>query len=121
MTASHLKRIGRRPSNEAAPAWLLPSSPPEGFIGFVRDVAPRQADIVEVALRPMAEFLAGLVTLPPGVKGLGQLAQNAPNMMICHRFMVQSGHFQLLKLCFNLNICASGAFRKRHFVPLRMK
>jgi hypothetical protein len=79
--------------NEATPAWLLPSSPPEGFIGFVRDVAPGQADIVQVALGPMAEFLAGLITLPPSVEGLAQLAQNAPNMMICHQFMVQSGHF----------------------------
>jgi hypothetical protein len=81
------------PLKEAAPTWLLPSSPPEWFFGFVRNVAPGQADIVQVALGPMGEFLSGLITLPPGVEGLAQLAQNAPNMMICHHFMVQSGHF----------------------------
>jgi hypothetical protein len=86
------------PPDEAAPAWLLPLSPPEWFFGFVDDVAPRQADVMEVALGPLREFLAGLVTLPPNVDGLAQLGQNTLNMMICHRFMVQSGHFQLLKL-----------------------
>jgi hypothetical protein len=100
---------------------LLPSSPPEGFFGFVRDVAPGQADIVQVALGPVAEFLASLITLPPGVKGLAQLAQNALNMIICHRFVVQSGHVQLRKLSLIANICASRAIGKRHFVPLRMK
>jgi hypothetical protein len=87
----------------------------------VRDVAPGQADIVQVAIGPMGEFLSGLVTLTPGVQGLAQLAQNARNMMICHHFMVQSGHFQLLKLSFARNIYASEVFRKRHFVPFRMK
>jgi hypothetical protein len=79
------------PSGNAGQAAC--SSPPERLFGFVNDVAPGQADIVQVALGPMGEFLSGLITLPPGVEGLAQLAQNAPNMMICHHFMVQSGHF----------------------------
>jgi hypothetical protein len=102
-------------------SMLLPSSPPEGFFGFVRDVAPGQADIVQVALGPMAQFLASLVPSPPGVEGVAQLAQNTSNMMICHKFVVQSGHFQLRKLWLAANICVFGAFRKRHFVPFRMK
>ena len=44
-----LERFWPASLNEATPAWLLPSSPPEGFIGFVRDVAPGQPDIVQVA------------------------------------------------------------------------
>jgi hypothetical protein len=76
---------------------------------------------VKVALGPLGEFLADAVALPPSVKGLTELGQNTPNMMICHRFVGQSGHFQLLKLSLKLNICASAAIRKRHFVPFRMK
>jgi hypothetical protein len=77
-------------------------SPPEGFFGFVDNVAPGQADVMEIAIGPLGEFTTGAVTLPPGVESLAQLVQNARNMMICHRFMGAGGHFQLLKLIFEL-------------------
>jgi hypothetical protein len=79
--------MSRRPSIEAAPAEAAFSGPPERFFGFEKDVAPRQADVVKIALGPLGELVTGTVALPPNVEGLAQLGQNAPNMMICHRFV----------------------------------
>jgi len=76
---------------------------------------------MEVTIGPLGEFLAGAIALAPGVEEFAQLGQNTTNMMICHRFVGQSGHFQLLKLTLSANICALVAFYKRHFVPFRMK
>jgi hypothetical protein len=106
---------------EAAPAEAAFSGPPERLFGLESDVALGEADVMKVAVGPLREFLTGAVALPPGMEGLADLGQNTPNMMICHRFVGQSGHFQLLKLSLEANICASGAIHKRHFVPFRMK
>src|SRR6201999_937229 len=105
IVSSRRKKIWPAPLNEAAPARLLPSSPPEGFLGLVHDVAPGQADVVKFAGAPLRQLLAGAIALPPDVDGLAEVGQNARNMMICHRFMGQSGHFQLLKLSLHANIC----------------
>src|SRR5581483_10757660 len=104
------KEIGRRPSGEAAPAWLLFSehdlsrkpvsafpdhvlSPPEGFFGLGEDVAPRQADVVEVALGPLSQFVASAITLTPDVQRVADRPEEARNMMISHRFVCASRHF----------------------------
>ena len=106
---------------EATPAEAAFSGPPERLFGLESDVALGEADVMKVAVGPLRELLTGALALPPGVEGLAQLGQNTPNMMICHRFVGQSGHFQLLKLSLKANICAPGALHKRHFVPFRMK
>jgi hypothetical protein len=69
----------------------------------------------------LGEFLAGAIALTPSLDDFAQLGQSATNMMIYHRFMGQDGHFELLYLIFDRNICALEASYKRHFVPLRMK
>ena len=46
------------------------SGPPEGFFDFVGDVAPREANVVQVPFGPSGEFLTLLVALPPDVQGL---------------------------------------------------
>jgi hypothetical protein len=106
---------------EAAPTEAAFSGPPERLFGLESDVALRETDVMKVAVGPLGEFLTGAVALPPSVKCLAQLGQNTRNMMICHRFVGQSGHFQLLKLSLTPNICASRAFHKRYFVSFRMK
>jgi hypothetical protein len=46
------------------------SSPPEGFFDFAGDVAPREANVVQVQLGQSSEFLTRPVALPPDVQGL---------------------------------------------------
>jgi hypothetical protein len=59
-------------SPETIPARLPPLGPPKRLFDFVRDVAPGDADIVQVALGPACEFPAIAITLPPEMKGLRQ-------------------------------------------------
>src|SRR5262249_55839561 len=113
--------IGRRPSFGGGAGIGGPLGPPERLFGFADKVAPRRADVVQVAVGPLSQFLTRAVTLPPGVESLGESGPNARNMMICHRFMGQDGHFQLLKLISRRNICSPQRFRKRHVVPLQMR
>src|SRR6516162_11671060 len=94
------RKLAGAPRCEAAPAWLLPLSPPEGFLGLVEDVAPRQADVVKVAIGPLGQLAAAAIALAPDLQRVANRLEKARNMMICHRFMGASRHFQLLKLIF---------------------
>jgi hypothetical protein len=60
----------KRKSPKAIPARLPPLSPPKRLFEFVRDVAPGDADIVQVALGPACELPAIAITLPPEMKGV---------------------------------------------------
>ena len=71
-------------------------SPPERFFGLVGDVAPGDADVVQLPFGPPGQFAALLVTLPTDMEGFDQLGQKARTMIIYHRLMRASGHFQLL-------------------------
>ena len=59
----------RRKSPKTIPDRLRPLRPPKRLFEFVCDVAPGDADIVQVALGPACEFLAIAITLPPEMKG----------------------------------------------------
>ena len=49
---------------------LPPLRPPKRLFEFVCDVAPGDADIVQVALGAACELLPNAITLPPEMKGL---------------------------------------------------
>jgi hypothetical protein len=68
------------------------SSPPERFIDFVGDVAPREANVVQAPFGPSGKFLTVLVALPPDVQGLAYVGPNSWNMMICHHLVRVHGH-----------------------------
>jgi hypothetical protein len=52
--APSIKKVGdRRPPQEATPTWRR-LRPPERLFDFEKDVSPRQADIVQVALGQFA-------------------------------------------------------------------
>jgi hypothetical protein len=114
------KRQAGAPLDEGGAGIGGSSSPPEGLFDLMGDIAAGQADVMQVPVGPLRELTAALVALAPDVQGLAELGQKAWNMMICHRFVGISGHFQLLELIFAGNICGFPAFCKRHFVPLRM-
>src|SRR5882757_10952992 len=80
---------------DRAPAAL---GPPERFFGFVDDVAPGQADVVQVALGPVGQLAALVLPIPPNMQGFADLGPEAGTMMISHRFMGAGGHGRLLKL-----------------------
>jgi hypothetical protein len=63
------------------------SSPPERLFGLANDVAPGQADIVEVAIAPMGQFTALAPPVTPDMEGLAKLGQKSRSMMIYHRLM----------------------------------
>jgi hypothetical protein len=63
------------------------SSPPKRLFGFVDDVAPGQADIMQVAIGPLGQFPPLALTIPPDVKGLAELRQKPGAMMIYHQYM----------------------------------
>src|SRR4051812_41149939 len=90
MSAGGPLRRRRRP-------WLH-SSPPERLFRFVRDVAPREPDIVQVALGPVGEFAALLLAMAPDLQGFADPGPEAGTMMIAHRFVGEGGHGRLLKL-----------------------
>src|SRR5689334_14972824 len=71
-------------------------SPPKRLVGLVGDIAPGDADVVQLPIGPTRQLPAGLVALPPDMEGLSQLAEKARYMMIYHRFMGVSGHLRLL-------------------------
>jgi hypothetical protein len=60
------------------------SSPPKWLFGLANDIAPGQTDVVQVAFRPLGEFTALALALPPDVERLAELRQKSPAMMICH-------------------------------------
>jgi hypothetical protein len=82
---------------EAAPAWLR-SSPPKRLFSLVDHVAPGKPDIMPLALAQFGQLAPIALTLPPDVKCLAKLRKKPGTMMIYHRFMRASGHFNLLKL-----------------------
>src|SRR4051812_26682593 len=112
MSAGVPLRRRRRP-------WLH-SSPPERLFGFESDVAPRQPDIVQVALGPVGELAALLLTMAPDMQGFPDPGPEAGTMMITHRFVSEGGHVCLLKLTSATNIYLERRVDKRHFVPSRM-
>src|ERR1700733_4055848 len=78
------------------------SGPPEGFLCLGGDVRPGQPDVVEISVAPLRELAAGPVALVPHVEGLADLGNQTWRMMICHRIVGQSRHFQLLELTWML-------------------
>src|SRR3954471_7470225 len=74
------------------------SGPPEGFVGLIGHIAPGQPDVLKVTRGPVGELPAGPVALVPDVEGLADLVDQPWRMMICHRILGQSRHFQLLEL-----------------------
>jgi hypothetical protein len=77
---------------------LIGSRPPKRLFGFVDDVAPRQRDIVQVAVGPPRQLATLVATLAPNVKCFAQPGENAGFMMIYHRFTGAAGHLHLQKL-----------------------
>jgi hypothetical protein len=63
------------------------SCTPKRFLGFVNNVAPRQSDIVQVAIGPMGQFAALALTIAPDVNGFSELRQKTRLMIIYHRFL----------------------------------
>jgi len=53
----------------------------------VNNVAPRQSDIVQVAIGPMGQFAALALTIAPDVNGFSELRQKTRLMIIYHRFL----------------------------------
>src|SRR5688572_6867287 len=90
------KSRGRHPSLEAMPAGRR-SSPPERLFGFVDDVAPGQADVVQVAGGQLGQQAPVALALVPDLESLADPGKNAGLMMIYHRLMGQGGHGHLLK------------------------
>jgi hypothetical protein len=81
---------------KAIPARLPPLGPPKRLFEFVRDVAPGDADIVQVALGPACELLAIAITLPPEMKGLANAGpdsrgQAGPNLVEAEESLDISG------------------------------
>jgi hypothetical protein len=92
------------PLNQGDAGIGVSSCPPEGFVGFVRNIAPGLADVVEIPLGPLGQFAPLFIAVAPDMDGLAQLGQQlselAATMMIYHRFMGVSGHVQLLRLIY---------------------
>src|SRR5450756_3111996 len=80
--------------------------PPKRLFGLVGDVAPGQADIVQVAFAPAPQFEPLVPPLLPKVEGLTELGQNAGPMLIRHRLMCAGGHRRLQKITFKASISA---------------
>src|SRR5205807_473921 len=64
--------------NAGAPLWRRRRRwrhlcPPERLFGLIDDIAPGLADVVQFAVRPLREFAAGAVALPPDTEGLDHL------------------------------------------------
>jgi hypothetical protein len=74
------------PLKGATPAWLR-SSPPKRLFGLVNDVAPRKANIVQVAIGPLGQFAPLTPAIAPDMQLLAELRQEPGAMMIYHRFM----------------------------------
>jgi hypothetical protein len=49
------------------------SCPPKRFLGLKRNVAPRKADIMQIAIGPMGQFATLTLTVTPNVKGFPEL------------------------------------------------
>jgi hypothetical protein len=61
--------------------------PPKRLFGLVHNVAPRQSDVMQIAIGPMGQFATLTLALAPHVKGIAELRQKPRFMMIYHRFM----------------------------------
>src|SRR5260370_30510734 len=72
--------------------------PPKRLFGLVNDVATRKSDVMQVPVGPLCQLTPLALTLAPGMEGLAELGEKARTMIIYHRFMCASGHFNLLKL-----------------------
>jgi hypothetical protein len=51
---------------------------------FVGDIAPRQADIVQIANIQLGELTPGALALAPDMEGLSDLGEKPSSMMIYH-------------------------------------
>jgi hypothetical protein len=63
------------------------SSPPERLFGLVNDVAAGNADIVQVTLAPLSQFLPVPNAFLPRMDGFLDLGPETRTMMIYHRLM----------------------------------
>jgi len=95
-------------------------SPPKRLFGFEHDVAPGQADIVQIAFGQCGQQPPLLLAFAPDMQRFADLREKTGTMMIYHRFMCENGHFRLLKLISCPQYRHYQDFHKRHFVPLHM-
>jgi hypothetical protein len=68
--------------NLAAPAS---STSPERLVDFGQHLAPRNADVVQVAFGPARQFAPLMLPFTPDVQRLTEMGQQPCLMMICHR------------------------------------
>jgi hypothetical protein len=59
--------------------------PPKRLFGFASDIAPRQSDIVQIAVTPPRQFKPLAPALAPDMERLTELGEKSQPMMICHR------------------------------------
>jgi hypothetical protein len=71
------------PLEEATPAWR-PSGPPKRLFGFEHDVAPGEADIVQVTGAQLGELAALDLALTPDMEGFHDPGEKPRSMMIYH-------------------------------------
>jgi hypothetical protein len=100
------------PFEKAAPARLLVLSPPERLFGLTDDIAPRQSDIVQVAVGPMGQLISLLPAVDPEMKTLAEPGQKPRFMIICHFFRETQGHFVLLNITFQLKYVPNPGLRQ---------
>jgi hypothetical protein len=50
----------------------------------VSDVAPAQANVMQIAIAPLRQFAPLALPIAPGMEGLGELGEKPLAMMICH-------------------------------------
>jgi hypothetical protein len=59
--------------------------PPKRLFGFASDIAPREANIVQIAVAPPRQFKPLTPALAPNVERFAELGEKPQLMMICHR------------------------------------
>jgi hypothetical protein len=79
------KDIGWRPPDEAAPALAARLRPPKRLFGLLSNVAPRESDIMQVAIIPAGQFKPLTPALAPDMQGFAELGEKPRFMIICHR------------------------------------
>jgi hypothetical protein len=66
--------LGWRPPQEAAPA-LAALRPPKRLFGLASDIAPRQSDVMQVAVIPPRQFKPLAPALGPDMERLTELGE----------------------------------------------
>jgi len=75
---------GWRPSYEATPA-LAALCPPKRLFGFASYIAPRQSDIMQIAVAPPRQLKPLTPAFTPDMERFAELGEKPQLMMICHR------------------------------------